>query len=131
MQRDSLAKAEYYFEDALKYNPQNEEVTGWMIQIKLNLKKTKEALSYAQKYLTLIPDDDQAYMMLGVCYAYTGDMSNAEINLLKAVEMRPTNFQAYQLLSQLYQQKGDKSTAESYMNKAQQIKQQLQEQQQQ
>jgi len=131
MQRDSLAKAEYYFEDALKYNPQNEEVTGWMIQTKLNLKKTKEALTYAQKYLTLIPDDDQAYMMLGVCYAYTGDLSNAEFNLLKAVEMRPTNFQAYQLLSQLYQQKGDKSTAQSYMNKAQEIKQQLQEQQQQ
>ncbi|TSA49661.1 MAG: hypothetical protein D4R43_03525, partial [Sphingobacteriales bacterium] len=63
--------------------------------------------------------------------AYTGDLSNAEFNLLKAIEMRPANFQAYQLLSQLYQQKGDKSTAESYMNKAQQIKQHLQEQQQQ
>lgn len=42
MQRDSLKKAEYLFEDALKYNPQNEEVVGWMVQVKLSLKKIKK-----------------------------------------------------------------------------------------
>ncbi len=126
MQRDSLIKAEFFFEDALKNNPQNEEVTGWMIQVKLNLRKNKEALNYAQQYLKLDATNDQAFMMLGVCYAYAGDLSNAEFNLLKSVELRPTNFQAYQLLSQLYQQKGEQSTAESYKNKSEEIKQQLQ-----
>ncbi|MEI7803182.1 MAG: glycosyltransferase family 39 protein, partial [Bacteroidota bacterium] len=131
MQRDSLQKAEKYFEDALKYNPQNEEVVAWMVQVKLGLKKSKEALPYAQQLLQLNPNDDISYMMLGVCYAYTGDLSNSEAAFLKVTELSPMNYQAYDYLAQLYQQKGDNSTAQSYHNKSQEIKQQLQQQQQQ
>lgn len=131
MQRDSLQKAEKYFEDALKYNPQNEEVVAWMIQVKLGLKKSKEALPYAQQLLQLNPDDDISYMMLGVCYAYIGDLSNSEAAFLKVTEISPMNYQAYDYLAQLYQQKGDNSTAQSYHNKSEKIKQQLQQQQQQ
>ncbi len=129
MQKDSMQLAEHYFEDALKYNPQNEEVAAWMVQVKLGLKKAKEALPYAQQLLQLNPDNDLSYMMIGVCYAYTGDLSNSEAAFLKAAELSPMNYQAYDYLAQLYQQKGDNSTAQSYHNKSEEIKQQLQQQQ--
>jgi Tfp pilus assembly protein PilF len=54
-QQKDYAAAEQYFDKALQYNPQNEEATLLMVQVKLQLNKPQEALPYANRYLQLYP----------------------------------------------------------------------------
>ncbi len=128
LQKDSLMLAEKYFDEALKYNPQNEEAAYYMTQIKLQLKKYNEAVSYAAQYLQLFPDNSEGYSLLGICYAYNGDFQQSATSLSKAIELNPMNYQAYMVLGQLYQQRGDNQTAQQYLQQGKQIQQMLQEQ---
>lgn len=127
LQKDSIQLAEKYYTDALNYNPQNEEATYYMAQIKLQLNKYDEAVSYAVKYLTLFPDNSEGYSLLGICYAYAGDFQQSVANLSRAIELNPMNYQAYTVLGQLYQQRGDNQTAQQYFSQAKQIQQMLQQ----
>lgn len=126
LQKDSIELAEKYFDEALKYNPQNEEAAYYMTQVKLQLKKYKDAASYAARYLQLFPDNSEGYSLLGICYAYLGDVQQSVTSLSKAIELNPMNYQAYMVLGQLYQQRGDNQTAQQYLQQAKQIQQMLQ-----
>ncbi|MBA3649141.1 MAG: glycosyltransferase [Chitinophagales bacterium] len=125
MQKDSNQLAEKYFEQALKDNPQNEEVALWMAQVKLSLHKYEDAIKYAQQYIELFPGSDEGYMLLGVANAYTNNFNNAVNNLNKAIQLNAMNYQAYTILGQLYQQSGDAQTAQQYFSQAKQIQQTL------
>jgi len=126
LQKDSLATAEKYFDEALRYNPQNEEAAYYMTQVKLQLHKYKEAVNYAALYMQLFPDNSDGYSLLGICYAYNGNFEQSISNLVKAIELNAMNYQAYMVLGQLYQQKGDTHTAQQYLQQAKQIQQMLQ-----
>ncbi len=92
MQKDSNQLAEKYFEQALKDNPQNEEVALWMAQVKLSLHKYEDAIKYAQQYIELFPGSDEGYMLLGVANAYTNNFNNAVNNLNKAIQLNAMNY---------------------------------------
>ncbi len=85
MQQNNLPLADSLFHDAINYNPQNEEVALWLLQVELNLKKYDEALKYAVRYTELCPDMNyQVYQLIGQLYQQKGDMQNAQQYLNKA-----------------------------------------------
>ena len=70
MQKDSFLLAEKYFDQALKYNPQNEEAALNMVQVELKLNKPKEAVQYATMYLQLYPSSPYADQINSLIASY-------------------------------------------------------------
>jgi glycosyltransferase involved in cell wall biosynthesis/tetratricopeptide (TPR) repeat protein len=128
MKKDSMLLAEKLLQEALAYNPQNEEACMNMVQVKMNLKKYSEAIQFANQLIALYPNNDNSYIMMGVAYAYSNDFQNAVNSLSYATEKNPKNYQAFNILGQLYQQRGDMQTAQQYLSRAQEIQQSLQQQ---
>lgn len=70
MQKNNFQLAEKYFDQALQYNPQNEEAAFNMLQVELKLNKPKEAVQYATMYLQLYPSSPYADQISSLIASY-------------------------------------------------------------
>ena len=73
--------------EALKLNPTYEAAFGYLVQLLLALDKTDEAEQYAQKYVTLSPNDWNAHMQLAMIYLAKNQKEKAKKELNQAINL--------------------------------------------
>lgn len=78
-------------------------------------------LPAAQKAAELAPNDSQVLDALGWSYMKAGYLSDAEQNLLKAIQLAPDLAMAHIHLAETYLQKGDRASAFNELNLARQL----------
>lgn len=79
--------------------------------------RTSKAIQALQKALLLAPNNSEAYFYLG-WYQELNREKGAEVNLRKAVEMKPTNDEAWRILAHALWRQKHKSEALRCMQKA-------------
>lgn len=78
-------------------------------------------LPAARKAVDLAPNDARALDALGWAFANAGYLYNAELNLLKAIQLAPDLAIAHVHLAQTYLRKGDQASALNELNLARQL----------
>ena len=78
----------------------------------LNQSKLFEVGTAFKKAIELNPQDDRAYLELGLLYRDQGKFSEAEVVFKKAIELNPQDDRVYFELGRLYQDRGRFSEAE-------------------
>jgi len=76
---------EYLVRRALEFNEDNPDVVYEMGAVLQQLKRTEEALTYFNRHLEMVNDDQQTLVQIGKCYADLGRFEEAEAVLRRAV----------------------------------------------
>jgi tetratricopeptide (TPR) repeat protein len=95
-------KSEKYFLKALQKDPNNAELLFFTALSYMDLQKKDKAIEYFTKLVNVKPDFSEGYFFLGQAYERKGDIKNAEISLLKAIELNPGDDKAKNMLAYIY-----------------------------
>lgn len=88
-------KALYYFEQALKYNPNNEDVYDSLGQIAMDRMEYEKAIDYFNKALKINENFVGEIYMKALCHAAMDDFDNAERFMTQAVSMNAEPYETY------------------------------------
>lgn len=116
---ESWEAALSYFESALKVQPDHPDFLGNKGAALLKLKRPPEEVeAVARKILSVSPDDEAAYRLLGALYKELGRFDDACSCLKKVLETRPTSAETYRDMGVILVQDARHSEAEGYLRKA-------------
>lgn len=115
LQIDSLAKAEYYFKQALKYNPKD---FSYLANIYLNKGDYDNAIKLYTKIVEKNPKQLDALVFLGIAYGAKNKYKEAIQYFKQAAIIQPDGSQIHYYLSSAYKYSGDLINAEKSFQKA-------------
>ncbi|HEX4779481.1 MAG TPA: type IV pilus biogenesis/stability protein PilW [Usitatibacter sp.] len=107
------------FQKALSISPNNPEVLnnyGWFMCLRNEGPKGLELIQRAMAD-PLYPTPEKAYLSAGLCLRRMGRMDEAEMNLRRAILIRPDLIGALYNLAALVFDHGDPKEAENYLNR--------------
>jgi len=107
-------EAKKIYEEILRLNPINFEVTNLLGIISLQLQKYDEAIILITKAISINPNHHALYNNLGVTYKNLEQYDNAIKNFNKAIELNPNYAEAYNNLGIIF--KNNKEYEEAYKN---------------
>ncbi len=87
----SYEKALYYFNQAVKYNPNNESAYDSLGQIAMDRMEYEKAIEYFNKAIKINENYIDAICLKAVCYAAMDDFENAEKFMTQAMAMDGKN----------------------------------------
>jgi putative PEP-CTERM system TPR-repeat lipoprotein len=111
--KGDLVGARKSFERALQIDPASLEALGGLVVLDFSAKKPADARARVDAALAKSPENASLLLLAARTYGAAGDITKAELTLLKTIEVDPSNIQAYGMLGQLYvsQNKLDLATA--------------------
>ena len=112
-------------QQSLKLYPLSPQALDILCNAFFGVGEFEKAINACSDFLRNDNTADEAYMNMGLAYAYMKNYDQAFYNLNIATQLNPGNWQAYQIIGAIYQQKGDAQTAQQYFNQASAVKQQL------
>ena len=114
-QIDSADQAAYYFEKAIKTNPDDLMNLAGLYLAKQEFNK---AIELFEKVLVKNPDNLDVLVNLGICYGTIKQYSKAVSSFNKAVILAPENPQLFYYLSTAYKFNGDSINCDKYYQEA-------------
>ncbi len=115
LQIDSLAKAEYYFKQALKYNSKD---LSYLANIYLNKGDYDNAIKLYTKIIEKHPKQLDALVFLGIAYGAKNKYKEAIYYFKQAAIIQPDGSQIHYYLSSAYKYSGDLINADKSFQKA-------------
>lgn len=85
----NIAQARHYFDDALRYQPENSTILIYYAAILVRTGNAAQALSYAQRAVRSAPDSPDAYTMLGYAQLASDRTKDAIASWKRSLELRP------------------------------------------
>ncbi len=104
-------------ERAVSIDPENIESLLRLAEVRIILKRYKEALAAINEVTRLKPREPDAYLLLGQIFAEQGDTTRAISSLQEAVEINPDMMDGWITLGRLHAAKGS-NLAERYFETA-------------
>jgi tetratricopeptide (TPR) repeat protein len=108
---------EYLVRRALEFNERNPDVVYEMGAVLQQLKRPEEALTYFNRHLEMVADDQQTLVQIGKCYADLGRFEEAETVLRRAVNSVDDAVGFYNL-GYVLEQRGRPADAERFYQRA-------------
>ena len=108
---------EYLIRRALEFDGRNPDVVYEMGALLQQLKRREEALSYFNRHLEMVSDDQQTLVQIGKCYADLGRFEDAEAVLRRAVSGADDAVGFYNL-GYVLEQRGGAAEAERLYERA-------------
>jgi hypothetical protein len=85
----NIAQARRYFENALRFQPENSTILIYYSALLVRTGNAAEALPYAQRAVRSAPNSPDAYTMLGYAQFASDRTKDAVISWKKSLELRP------------------------------------------
>ncbi len=110
----TVDQAQYQFEKALQYDPQNTTAMLKLAEIQLVLRQYQRCLDLSNQALRIDSRLAKGYFIKGWVHKETGDTATAISSYHTAVEMDPQYYDAFIQLGLLHQAKGDPLAQDFY-----------------
>ena len=111
---NQMDSAGYYFNEGLKYNPNNSVALSNMGAYYFNKQRYTEAIEIYKRALALNPRYIDAMINLGSCYGASGQFKDAVVWFGNAINLDPNNQKAISLMAVTYQNMGQTEQAQYY-----------------
>jgi hypothetical protein len=111
LRQQDFASAITAFQQEVKEHPDNELAWMKLAIIYLNTSQSNEALSAAENYLKICPEDPSGLYYKGMAYLFSGDNVNAEALLRKVVESDNKFANAHMYIAVMLNERNDQSGA--------------------
>ena len=126
LKEQKLREAAQYLEKALSIHPTYKNSMLQLGNCYNYLKEYEKSISYYNKILAMVPNDQEATNNLGITYREAGkfygeqkgDVTKATQYLEKAYELRPNEYETLRLLGVAYGIQGQHNSAINYFSKA-------------
>jgi tetratricopeptide (TPR) repeat protein len=113
---NKMDSAAIYFNEGLRYNPNNSVALSNLGAYYFNVRRYAEAIEIYKKTLTLNPRFIDAMVNLGSCYGASGQFNDAIVWFSKAYELDPNNKKAITFLAVTYENMRQPEKAAFYQN---------------
>lgn len=107
-----------YLKPALKFGPQDVQLSYYTGSSLFLLKRYDEAIQELQHTVSLNPRYEDAYVMLANSYISNRDLQNGLAAFYKVLEINPGNAKAYYNAAGILASMGNMAKADDFMNKA-------------